>query len=165
MKNKILVLILTIFFTVSCVLAGETVLKAGVSIDKVPKDLYGTWRVRAKRLSTNSEGIFKDSSVDLWNLSRSGDVITLDNPFSGAKASVIINYVQNRAIKFRKIGDYDGKKLTDTVQITLGKDTFKGTNNLRLETFSEIDGRVVQTQWAFYSVEGEKISGESINSK
>lgn len=162
MKNKLFLLILTMFLATSCAVAEEMVLKAGVSIDKVPKDLYGTWRVTSKRLSTNSEGIFKNSSVDLWNLSRSGDVITLDNPFSGAKASIVINHIQNRSIKFKKIGDYEGKKLTDTVQITLEKDTFKGVNNLKLDTFSEVDGGVIQTQWAVYSIFGEKISGETV---
>jgi hypothetical protein len=144
------------------VFASDNVLRAGVSIDKVPKELFGTWRVSSKLTSTNAEGIFKPKSVDLWNLSRAGDVITLDNPFSGANASIVINTVDGMAIKFKRTGMYGDKKLTDTVQLVLEKDQFKGVNNLKLDTVSEPDGRIMKTEWATYSLIGEKISGETI---
>lgn len=149
-----------LFFTP--VFATDMVLKTGISIDKVPKDFYGTWRVTSKLISTNTKGLFKETSVDLWNLSRVGDVITLDNPFSGANASITISNLEGRSIKFKKIGDYDSKKLTDTVQMTLGKDSFKGVNNLKLDTISEIDKHVLKTEWATYNLTAEKISGENI---
>jgi len=144
------------------VFAADTVLKAGVSIDKVPKDLFGTWRVSSKLTSTNAEEMFKERSVDLWNLSRVGDVITLDNPFSGANASIVINNVDGMAIKFKRTGMDGDKKLTDTVQLVLRKNSFTGVNNLRLETVSELDGHIMKTQWATYSLLGEKISGETV---
>lgn len=142
--------------------AADTVIKGGICLDKVPKGFYGTWRVSSKIISTNSEGLFKDSSVDLWNLSRVGDVITLDNPFSGAKASITISHIEGRAIKFKKIGDYEGKKITDTVQLVLEKDKFKGVNNIKLDTISEMDGHVIKTEWVLYNLTGEKISGETV---
>lgn len=163
MKNKFTLLILTLFLMTSFAFAEEMVLKAGVSIDKIPKEFYGTWRVSSKLISSNTEGLFKEKNVDLWNLSRSGDVITLDNPFSGAKASITVSSVSGKAIKFKKIGDYDGnKKLSDTVQLVLEKDTFKGTNSLKLDTTSEVDGHVIKTEWAMYNLVGEKISGDTI---
>jgi len=146
----------------SAVFATDNVLRAGVSIEKVPKDLFGTWRVSSKLTSTNADELFKEKSIDLWNLSRAGDVITLDNPFSGANASIVINTVDGRAVKFKRTGDYDNKKLTDTVQLILGKDSFKGVNTLKLDTISEVDGHVMKTEWATYSLLGEKISGETI---
>lgn len=152
-----------LYFAFTPVFAEETyTLKTGISIDKIPKDFYGTWRVSSKLISTNSDATFKEGSVDLWNLSRVGNVITLDNPFSGAKASITVSDINGRAIKFKKVGDYDSKKLSDTVQLVLGKDTFKGTNNLKLDTTSEVDGHVIKTEWAIYSLSGEKISGSSI---
>jgi hypothetical protein len=164
MKRKLFLLILTIFLVVSTVFASETyTLKTGISLDKIPKEFYGTWRVTSQLVSTNSEGLFKESSTDLWNLSRVGNVITLDNPFSGAKASITVDEVNGRLIKFKKIGDYDSKKLTDTVQLTLGKETFTGTNNLKIDSISEIDGRVLKTETATYKLMGEKISGSAIN--
>lgn len=162
MKRKLVLLISILFLTVVCVFADGTVLKTGISIDKVPKEFYGTWRVSSKLISTNSQGLFKESSVDLWNLLRAGDVITLDNPFSGAKASITISNLEGRSIKFKKIGDYDSKKLTDTVQLILEKDKFKGVNNLKFDTISDIDGHVVKTEWATYNLIGEKISGDNI---
>lgn len=162
MKKIFLLFVLTIFLTVSCAFAEGMVLKSGIAIDKIPKDFYGTWRVTSKIICTNSDGLFKENSVDLWNLSRVGNVLTLDNPFSGANASVTVNEVNGRSIKFRNIGDYDNKKLTDTVQLVLGKDTFKGVNNLKLDTISEIDGHVLKTEWATYNITGEKISGTSV---
>lgn len=150
----ILTILLMLTITLSA-FAQDTVLKAGVSIDKVPKELFGTWRVKAKLISTNNEGIFKPTSTDLWNLSRVGNVITLDNPFSGAKASIRVDEVSGKTIKFRKIGDYDGQKLTDTVQLNLSTETFTGINNLKLDKASKSD-------WATYKLSGEKISGDSV---
>lgn len=161
--KKLFLFFAIILLSLTCVFAEENyTLKTGISIDKVPKDFYGTWRVSSKLLSTNSEGLFKENSVDLWNLSRTDNVITLDNPFSGAKASITLSSVDGRAIKFKKTGDYDGKKLTDTVQLVLEKDTFKGVNNLKLDTISTLDGKVIKTEWATYNLTGEKISGENI---
>lgn len=161
--KKLFLLFAIIMLNFTCSLAQDNyTLKAGISIDKVPKDFYGTWRVSSKILSTNAKELFKESSVDLWNLSRVGDVITLDNPFSGAKASIILTNVDGRAIKFKKTEDYDGKKLTDTVQLVLEKDTFKGVNNLKLDTISAQDGKVIKTQWATYNLTGEKIYGDNI---
>lgn len=161
-KLRVYASCLLVFFTLLSVPAEEAVLKTGISIDKVPKDFYGTWRVASKLISTNAKELFKENNVDLWNLSRSGNVITLDNPLSGAKASIIISNLSDRSIKFKKVGDYESKKLTDTVQLTLGKNTFKGVNNLKLDTISEIDGHVLKTEWATYDLSGEKISGEAI---
>ncbi|MFA7658670.1 MAG: hypothetical protein WCY19_04490 [Candidatus Gastranaerophilaceae bacterium] len=163
MKRKIFLLFLALFFVVSCAFTEETyTLKAGISIDKIPKEFYGTWRVSSSLLSTNNGGIFKENSVDLWNLSRAGNVITLDNPFSGAHASISVDEVNGRLIKFKKTGDYDSKKLTDTVQLNLGKETFTGTNYLKLDTISEIDGHVIKSDTATYKLTGEKISGAAI---
>lgn len=161
--KKTLLLFLSIFLMVSSVFAEQVyTLKTGVSLNKIPQNFYGTWRVSSKLLSTNSPDIFKENNVDLWNLSRVGDVITLDNPFSGAKASITVNVVNGCFIKFRKTGDYEGQNLTDTVRINLNKDSFTGLNDLKLDTISEVDKHVMKTQWASYSLKGEKISGDSI---
>lgn len=163
MKRKLLLLVLTIFIAISAVFAEQTyTLKTGVSIDKVPKAFYGTWRVSSRLISTNNYEIFQKNNVDLWNLSRVGNVITLDNPFSGAKASITIDEVSDRLIKFKKVGNYDSKKLTDVVELTLGKETFEGINRLKLDTISEVDGHVMSSDVATYKLSGEKISGASI---
>lgn len=63
--------------------------------------------------------IFKENNLDLWNLSRLGDVITLCNPFNGAEANITVNSVNGSYIVFRKTGKYSGKDLTDVVEIKL----------------------------------------------
>lgn len=86
----------------------EYTLKAGVSVvEQVPNSFYGNWRVSATLEDTTSPQKFKPQSVDMWNLSREGDVINLCNPFTGASASITVSYVDNNIIKFSKTGDYE----------------------------------------------------------
>ncbi len=158
-----LIIILTAFTAQIAVADRSYTLKTGISvIDRVPDMLYGTWRVSSTRVLTNSQETFKPSTIDLWNLSREGNVLTLENPFSGAKASIEINEVNDKLIKFKKIGDFDGKKLTDIVELNLGKDSFEGVNTLLLETISDIDKSVIKSERATYKLVGEKIAGSSV---
>ncbi len=144
----------------------EYTLKAGVSVvEQVPNSFYGNWRVAAKLQDTSSPQTFKPQSVDMWNLSREGDVISLSNPFTGAAASITVNYVDNNIIKFSKTGDYDNKKLTDTVELKLEGDNFTGINKLTLETISDVDKSVLKKETAVYVLKGEKISGTSVLGK
>ena len=101
----------------------------------------------------------------MWNLSREGDVINLNNPFTGASASVTVDYVDGNIIRFTKTGEYDNKKLTDTVDLKLNGDTFTGINSLTLETFSIRDKSLIKKDTAMYVLKGEKISGSSITGK
>lgn len=143
------------------VVAGDTVvLRTGISLDEmVPDALFGTWRINSKLLETNAKGFFKDSNIDLWNISRSNSVITLDNPFSGAKASISVKEVDGNRVVFEKEGRYDNKILSDKVELYLDGDKFKGVNYLKLTTVSEIDGRIMETQTAKYSLIGDKVAG------
>lgn len=147
------------------VVFGEppAVLHAGVSLVKeVPPALMGTWRVCAKLKNTDSPANFKQTSVDIWNLSRQNDVINLSNPFTGASASINVSYVNKNTVKFTKVGDYDNQKLTDSVEITIEGDSFKGVNTLSLVTYSPAGNSVINTKNAVYTLYGEKISGADI---
>lgn len=145
---------------------GTTTLKTGISLeDSLPEMFFGTWRVSSHLVSTNTPSKFKHDGVDLWNLSRENNVITLSNPFSGANAEISLQYVEGNKIRFTKKGDYDNMKLTDTVEIELSKDNFTGSNKLLLETLSAVDNSVIKTGIAVYNLRGEKISGSSILGK
>ena len=160
MKKFLLVIFSLIILPVS---AQEMVLKAGVSVDDVPKALYGSWRVNAKLDDTNSRTTFKPQSIDFWNLSRIGNKITLDNPFSGANAEISVSTVEGNLVVFSKKLPYDNNKvLTDTVTIRLNDNTFSGINSLTLESYSLIDNHLMKTEYARYLIEGEKISGDSV---
>ena len=141
-------------------------LQAGISVlEQVPESFYGNWRVTAKLGETSDTSLFKPNSVDIWNLSREGDVINLCNPFTGASASITISYVDNNIIKFSKTGNYDNKKLTYVVELKLEDNTFTGINKLTLETISEVDNSVLKKETAVYILKGEKISGKSVLEK
>ena len=139
-------------------------LKASIStVDSIPNSFYGSWRVVAKLDKQSGSAYFKPQAVDFWNLSRTGNVIYLENPFSGANATVKLDYVDGNLIRFTKTGDYDGnKKLTDTVDLKLNGDKFTGVNYITLETFSIRDNSLIKKDTAIYLLAGEKISGTSI---
>lgn len=159
--RKLLILVIILLF-VPIVIAEDFVLKTGVSVNDVPKALFGSWRVNAKLDDTNSYGTFKPNSVDFWTLSRVGDKITLENPFTGAKAEISLKSVEGNVIVFSKKAPYDNKMLTDTITIRLSDDHFSGINVLTLESFSLVDNHLMKTETARYIIKGEKISGESV---
>ncbi|MBQ8168275.1 hypothetical protein IJZ97_02540 [bacterium] len=139
------------------------VLQTGISLTElVPSVFFGTWRVESVLTETNSPSNFKKKNIDIWNLSKEGNVINLSNPFSGASASITLSYVENGVIRFTKIGNYNGRVLTDTVELNMNGGTFVGVNELTLETLSDIDNSIIKTAKATYSLKGEKIAGESI---
>ena len=158
MKN-ILVLFL-LFFTLAPVFSQETTKLLTAEISMVPKSFYGTWRVVSKRTETDSPAIFKDSGIDLWNLSRTYDVISLCNMFNGAKADITVSKADSNHVVFTKSGKYDKKILSDKVELYLDGDSFTGTDTLQLDTL--VNGKIVKTERAKYSLKGEKIGGQVI---
>lgn len=167
-KIILLCLLISLFF----INGGHSVaeenytLRAGVSlVEKVPNSFMGTWRVAAVIKSTDSPQNFKQTSIDIWNLSKNGSVINLSNPFTGASASINVSYADKNSIKFTKVGNYDNQKLTDTVEIRLNGDNFSGINTLTLVTYSDVDNSVIKTKQAVYRLKGDKISGSSIVGK
>ena len=166
MINMLKKILVTFIMLIGVSVSAQT-LKAGVSLTgSVPDSFYGNWRVVAKISKQTGSVNFKPQAVDFWNLSRSGDVINLNNPFTGASATVKLDYVEGNVIRFTKTGSYDGnKKLTDTVDLKLTGNTFTGVNYLTLETFSIKDNSLIKKDTAIYLLKGEKISGTSITGK
>ena len=136
------------------------VLKTGISM--VPKAFFGSWRVVSQLVETDAPALFKEKGVDLWNISRENDVITLSNPFSGASAQININSANANRVVFTKSGNYDNKLLTDTVSINITGDKFTGVDILKLDTISDVSGKIIKSESAKYSIKGEKIAGQSV---
>lgn len=149
-----------ILLATSTVSFAQTVLQGFV--EKIPDTFFGTWRVVSTRVDTNSPVYFKEKGVDLWNLSVDNGVIILSNPFSGASAEIKVEEASKNSVTFTKIGRYNNKILTDKVSITIDGDKFAGSDELKLDTISDIDGSIRKTETATYSVKGEKISGQSV---
>ncbi len=158
--KKLWILLIVLFVGITSAFAYT--IEAGVSVDKIPKTLFGTWQVEAHLVETNSPRTFKPTSTDLWNLSRVGNVLKLDNPFTGAKAEVGLKATEGNLVVFTKTADWDNKVLTDIVSIRIEKDTFSGINEVKLETHSLYDGHVLTTEKARYEIKGKRLAGQSI---
>ena len=158
--KKILLFFLILFFIP---IASATVLEAGVSAEYVPKALFGSWRVNAKLDTTNAPHSFRAQSIDFWNLSREGNILKLDNPYTHASAEVSVQTVEGNLVVFSKRLPYDNNKvLTDTVTLRLEDNKFSGINTLTLEYFSLIDNHLMKTETARYHITGEKIAGDNV---
>lgn len=164
--KRILITVLIIFLTSSITVFAQDsiVLKAGISkINSVPKQFFGTWQVKSTLITTDSPKNFKPSSADMWNLRRSGNVIELRNPMTGAVAEIYLNDVNNNNITFSHEQKEENMKLTDTVKLRLNGNTFTGTNELTLKQKKIYgDQYEIVTKTAKYKIEGQKISGISI---
>ena len=164
--KRILITVLIIFLPSSITVFAQDsiVLKAGISkINSVPKQFFGTWQVKSTLITTDSPKNFKPSSADMWNLRRSGNVIELRNPMTGAVAEIYLNDVNNNNITFSHEQKEENMKLTDTVKLRLNGNTFTGTNELTLKQKKIYgDQYEIITKTAKYKIEGQKISGTSI---
>ena len=158
--KKILGLLIGLCLSVMTVWAYT--IQAGVSVEKIPKTLFGSWQVEAHLVETNSPRTFKPTSTDLWNLSRVGNVLKLENPFTGAKAEVGLQATEGNLVVFTKTADWDNKVLKDIVSIRIEKNTFSGINDVILETHSLYDGHVLTTEKARYEIKGRKLAGNSL---
>ena len=158
--KKVFTVFLMLFFLLSggVSFAEETKLLTA-EISMVPDNFYGTWRVVSRKTNSNS-GIFKDKSIDVWNLSRTGDVITLYNLFNGAKAQITVSEADTRHVVFTKNGKQKEKELVDTVEISISGDSFEGVDKIMVKTY--VNGKIVKTESAGYHITGEKIGGGSI---
>lgn len=145
-----------------CSTAMATTIKAGVSVEEIPKGFFGSWQVSAQLEKTSNYSTFKPQSKDLWNLSRVGNVITLENPFTKAHAQIDIKQTEGNVIVFSKTSSYDNKILTDTVTIRLNGNTFGGYNDIVLETVSLHDGHILKVERAKYLLKGQKLAGSSV---
>lgn len=153
---KLLLLFFVIVFSAPILGANAEPPVLTGEVSMVPKTFYGTWRVVSNKLDADSP-IFKENSLDIWNLSRTGNVITLCNPFNGAKAEITVSRVEANDIVFTKTGKYGKKILTDKVDLNIEKDVFTGTNTITLDTYE--DGKLMKTETAKYKIKGEKIAG------
>ena len=152
--KKLLIFFIFFIFGVCNVQAQPTLLTGSVTM--VPKSFYGTWRVTSERIEQNSN-IFKEKSLDVWNLSCTGNVITLYNMFNGAKAQINVEDSDQRHVIFTKNGNYGKKKLTDKADINIDGDTFSGYDYIKIETY--VNGKIVKTESAKFIIKGEKIGG------
>lgn len=165
MKRIFILIVVILLSAFVYKVSAETVLKSGVSLEKLPNAIFGTWQVNAQLDRTSNYSVFKVQTKDVWNLSRSGNVITLENPFTKAKAVVKVNQIEGNVVVFSRGSTCDNRVLKDTVTIRIEGDKFAGYDDLVYETLSLHDGHVMKRDTAKYLLKGTKISGMSILKK
>lgn len=165
MKRIFVLIVVILLSAFAYKVSAETVLKSGVSLEKLPNAIFGTWQVNAQLDRTSNYSVFKVQTKDVWNLSRSGNVITLENPFTKAKAVVKVNQIEGNVVVFSRGSTCDNRVLKDTVTIRIEGDKFAGYDDLVYETLSLHDGHVMKRDTAKYLLKGTKISGMSILKK
>ena len=129
--------------------------------DKVPNEFFGDWKVVSYCTKSTDKELSGTSSVDFWTLKRNGNIITLMNPLSGARADVRVDDVKGNTVKFEKKSYYPDEESTETPILTLQGDNFIGVDKISIKTFK--DGKLIKEDYVEYKVKGTKISGAPIS--
>ena len=152
--------ILFILFSFVCMIlpVNAQVIEGSIAMsDKVPKEFFGSWKVVSVCTHSTNKEYFGSKSLDLWTLSRMGNVVRLSNPMSGAVADVSVNDVKGQTVKFEKKVIYPDEESIETPILTLQGDKFSGIDKIVIRTFK--DGKLIKEDYVEYKVKGTKISG------
>ncbi len=153
-----LFVILNIFFSS----ALATVIEGNIAMtDKVPEEFFGDWKVVSVCTKSTNKEYFDSTSIDIWTLRRQGDIITLMNPLSGARADITVNDVKGATVKFEKKSYYPDEESVETPILTLQGDNFTGVDKISIKTFK--DGKLIKEDYVEYQVKGTKITGAPIS--
>lgn len=154
---------------ISCFLCAQTfgnaqeVLQASVSMeDRLPPEFFGSWKVVSVQTSCSNPMLSAPFSIDIWNLSRVKNVITLNNPQTGAIASVKINEVNKNTVTFTRTSTSETEFVTETPTITINGENFVGTDKIVIKNYKY--GHHVSTDTWTFTVKAKKISGASTQS-
>ncbi|MCD7879239.1 MAG: hypothetical protein LUG16_04815 [Candidatus Gastranaerophilales bacterium] len=125
--------------------------------DRVPSELFGSWKVVSVCTKTTNKEFFGSKSVDIWTLTRTGDLISLKNPLSGARADITVNDVNGKTIKFEKKSLFPDEESVETPILTLQGDNFTGVDKISIKTYK--DGKLIKEDYVEYQVKGTRMSG------
>lgn len=159
--KKIILLILVFLMTSVFQICGAMTISGGISAsDRVPTGFFGNWKVMAVRVQTSNMEMFAPYSVEMWNLSKNNDVITLTNPVSGASASITVKDATSDTFTFQRVTGDKNETVTETAKLTLKDDNFVGIDTMVVRTYK--NGMLVKTENVEYKLKAAKISGSDI---
>ncbi len=160
MKKILLSLFMAVYVCISASFA--TVIEGNVAMtDKVPNEFFGDWKVISVCTKSTNKEYFDSKSIDIWTLRRQGDIITLMNPLSGARADITVNDVKGNTVKFEKRSYYPDEESVETPILTLQGDNFTGVDKISIKTFK--DGKLIKEDYVEYQVKGTKLTGDPIS--
>ncbi len=138
------------------------VIEGNISMsDRVPSEFFGDWQVVSVCTKSTNKEYFDATSMDIWTLTRRGDVITLMNPLSGARADIMVNDVKGKTVKFEKRTSYPDEESLETPILTINGDNFTGVDKISIKTYK--NGKLIKEDYVEYQVKGTKISGAPIS--
>lgn len=129
--------------------------------DKVPEGFFGDWKVESVCTKSTDKELFNTKSLDIWVLSRQGDIITLKNPLSGARADITVDDVKGKTVKFEKRTNFPDEESIETPILTLQGDNFTGVDKIVIRTLK--DGKLIKEDYVEYEVRGTRISGTGLS--
>lgn len=124
-------------------------LNGEISYDNLINELMGAWEVTSIQTYTSNKEYETSINLDYWTLERNDSIITLKNPISNAIASITIDEINNKTLKFKKISNDGLEKVTETPVITLNGDTFKGTDSILIEKYDDHGNLIDKTEIKF----------------
>ncbi len=141
---------------------AQMVIQGEVSMsDKVPAEFFGDWKVTSVCVKTTNKEYFDSTSLDIWTLTRRGDIITLMNPLSGARADISVSDVNGKTVKFEKKTVYPDEVSVETPILTLQGDNFTGVDKINIKTYQ--DGKLIKEDYVEYQVKGKKMTGDPVS--
>lgn len=159
-KLTVFVIIILLSFTGISDIKALT-LTGGVSMtDSVPQGFFGSWKVFAVRTQTTNSEMFIPYSVEIWNLSKQGSVITLTNPVSGAEASISVTETTSATFTFERTTGDNNEKVVETAKLILQGDNFIGSDTMVVTTYK--NGMPIKKENVEYKLKATKLSGEDI---
>lgn len=120
-----------------------------ISYENVVNELMGAWEVTSIQTYTSNKEYKTSINLDYWTLERNDSIITLKNPISNAVASITIDEVSNKTLKFKKISNDGLEKVTETPVITLNGDTFIGTDSILVEKYDNLGNLIDKAEMKF----------------
>lgn len=106
--------------------------------------------------------MFAPSSVEIWNLSKLNDVITLTNPISGASASITVKDATSDTFTFQRVTGDGEETVTETAKLILNGANFTGSDTMVVRTRKK--GMPVKVENVKYTLKAYKVSGSDIRS-
>lgn len=159
--KKVLFVLIGLFFIITLSVKAAVIEGSVAMSDKVPTGFFGDWKVVSVCTKSTDKELYNTKSVDIWTLSRNGDVITLRNPLSGARADITVDDVKGTTVKFEKIVNFPDEVSIETPILTLQGDNFTGVDKIVIRTLK--DGKLIKEDYVEYQVRGTKISGSNIS--
>ena len=161
MKQILKMFVIIVISVISVQEISAKTLQGNISlIENVPQNFYGTWLVTGTMISTNIENMYSKTAVDVWTLTKYGNIIVLANPVSGAYASISVNEVDGNKVKFTRTSTNSNQSSFEEPIINLNGDNFEGVDKMIIKHLK--NGKIVRTDELKYKINGQKIASESL---